>query len=349
VSMSIASLILTGIGSSMVLASRALPNPSNKLSQSIAVNKVLEKISGELSVAQTFTLASMNAVEFTVPDRDADSVPETIRYEWSGILGDPFTRKYNLLPSVTLLENVNKLELVYDVDAVAAGGGNTLTDQPFTQFINMNIDAGAVELSYGITDTTQLSQFITPDPALLPTNTVKWKLDQVSFSVKKDSRPNGVINVELRNDRSNGEPQPFAIESYLLNENTLGMNWSSSTYDFISAPWLNPTQGICLTFTPVLSSDATKCLLLYQQPSIAQTYTKLFTSSDSGNTWVQAVNQTMTGIYVYGTARIDNSLGTPPTARKLNTVTIELQLDKSTNTIHSTLTNILNHPDVSVQ
>ncbi len=350
VSMSIASLVLLGIGSSMVLASRALPSSSNKLSQSIASYKILEKMSNEISVAQSFTLASLNAIEFTVADRDANAVAETIRYEWSGVLGDPLTRKYNLLPAVTVLENVNRFEMAFDIDAAGgAGGGAGTTDRPFTLFSSIDIDAGATEFSYNITDTTWLSQYVVPDPAILPANTTKWKLDQVVFRGKNSGKKKGITNVELRNDSGNGRPNTTAIESVQLLESSLGKNWTAATIDYTLSPWLNPDQGICVTLTPVIGSDPVTSVILYQQPSVARTNVKLFTSNDAGGAWVQVLSTTLTGFYVYGTARINNNAGLPPATNKLNTVTIELQIDGGTNMTHATSTNVLNHPSVTVQ
>ncbi len=352
VSMSIASLVLTGIGSSMVLASRALPSSKNKLSQAIASHKILEKMSSEISVAQSFTLASMNAIEFTVADRDSDSLAEIIRYEWSGVSGDPLQRKYNLMPAVTLLENVDKFEMAFDVAAQIGGGILNTTDQPFTLFTSIDIDNKAAELSYDITDKTQLSQFIVPDPALLPANTTQWKLDQVNFRAKKSgllSGLTGITNVELRNDSGNGIPSGSTIEGGVLLETTLNSSWTAVRIDYALSPWLSPTQGICVTLTPVLGLDAVSSIILHQQPSVARTNVKLFTSNNAGGTWVQAINQTMTGLYVYGTARIDNTVGQPAATSKLNTVSIEIQVESSTGQTHTTCANVLNHPDVTVQ
>lgn len=65
----------------------------------------------DIQLAQSFSENTTTAVTFTVPDRNGDNNPETIRYAWSGNAGDPLTRQYNSGAVVTVAENVHTFHI----------------------------------------------------------------------------------------------------------------------------------------------------------------------------------------------------------------------------------------------
>jgi prepilin-type N-terminal cleavage/methylation domain-containing protein len=117
------SVILLGMGSAMLVASRAMPDAQNPSAQTVSGAEALEQIATELQYAVSITERSERVIQFTVADRSGDSLPDTIRYEWSGTGGDPLTRKLNSGTAVTVLPNVRTFSLSYDVQ-------NTTTTTP---------------------------------------------------------------------------------------------------------------------------------------------------------------------------------------------------------------------------
>ncbi|MDO8631262.1 MAG: prepilin-type N-terminal cleavage/methylation domain-containing protein [Phycisphaerales bacterium] len=124
-SMAVMTVLLGGLASAMMIASRAVPDRSTPLGATLDSAYAADQLAAELFVAKTFTVRSATAVEFTVADRNNDTVDETIRYEWSGAPGAPLTRKYNIAAAVTVLSDVNEFGLGYDVIGVT--GRNYLT------------------------------------------------------------------------------------------------------------------------------------------------------------------------------------------------------------------------------
>lgn len=115
VSLSIAGVLLTGIGSSMLLASRALPGEDNLLTSTIRTSAVVQDIATELSTAITVTARTATSLTFTVADRNADGLAETIRYGWSGVPGAPLTRRYNADPVTVVLSALDDVTLTYEL------------------------------------------------------------------------------------------------------------------------------------------------------------------------------------------------------------------------------------------
>jgi len=115
VSVAVAVVLIGGLASAVVIASRAIPDDQSPSSVTIDGYYAAEQIAGELLCAQSFTVRTSTAVEFTVADRNNDSNPEIIRYEWSGTPGDPLTRQYNGGPIVEVVEDVHEFDLTYGI------------------------------------------------------------------------------------------------------------------------------------------------------------------------------------------------------------------------------------------
>lgn len=113
----IAATLMMGIGSTMLVSVRALPQGDSASSATLTASPIVDQLAMELQNAVTINSRSATMVEFTVADRDGDEVVETLRWEWSGTAGDPLTRQYNGADPVALLEGVQALTLTYHQDS----------------------------------------------------------------------------------------------------------------------------------------------------------------------------------------------------------------------------------------
>jgi prepilin-type N-terminal cleavage/methylation domain-containing protein len=117
-STAIMGILMTGLASAILIASRALPDEGSVGSAVVGSAGVADQIVEELRAAIWIRERTPTAVSFTVPDRDADAVPESIRYAWSGTPGDPLTRQYNGGSVVHVLDDVHEFDLAYDLRMV---------------------------------------------------------------------------------------------------------------------------------------------------------------------------------------------------------------------------------------
>jgi hypothetical protein len=116
------SILVAGMGSVVMVAARSTDEstlPARQIQASMAVHDIL----AELQFAVSFNERTATAVEFTVTDRDADTVAETIRYAWSGTAGDPLTRKYNGGTTVNYLDDVQAFDYSDLIETVTAYDG----------------------------------------------------------------------------------------------------------------------------------------------------------------------------------------------------------------------------------
>jgi len=102
-----ASALMVGLSSSIFIALKATSTSDTPTVATIEGNAALTDMLTDIEFALSFSEQTSNAITFTVPDRNGDSTPETIRYAWSGTPGDPITRQYNGGDVATLVDNVH--------------------------------------------------------------------------------------------------------------------------------------------------------------------------------------------------------------------------------------------------
>jgi prepilin-type N-terminal cleavage/methylation domain-containing protein len=123
-SMAVMTILLGGIASAMILASRAMPDLATPLKAMADGYYAADQLAGELFAAQTITARSATSVTFTVADRNNDSIAETIRYSWGGA-GQPLTRQYNI--GTGTCANANCTGVGTPWSCCTAGGTGTCT------------------------------------------------------------------------------------------------------------------------------------------------------------------------------------------------------------------------------
>ena len=119
VSMAVMTVLMAGLASAIVIASRAIPDDQSPVSATLEGYDIAEQIAGELFCAQTMPERTATAVTFTVADRDNDTVAETIRYAWTGTPGDPLTRQYNGGTVVNIIDSAYEFDLTYEIASIS--------------------------------------------------------------------------------------------------------------------------------------------------------------------------------------------------------------------------------------
>lgn len=116
ISMGMMGVLLIAITSSLLIASKALPaNAGTDASDS---TRALSRLAHELSLATSVVELTPTAITFTLADRGHGAVgPESVRYAWSGVTGDPLTRSYNGGAAQTVADGVNSFVLTPTYDA----------------------------------------------------------------------------------------------------------------------------------------------------------------------------------------------------------------------------------------
>lgn len=112
VSMTLATVLMIGLGSCLYIASSAFDGSTAAVKGSRAA-EVQADMMINLNEAKSITSRSADSITFTVPDRNNDGSDETLTYAWSGLPTAELTYARNGSPPVTLLRDVQQFDLSY--------------------------------------------------------------------------------------------------------------------------------------------------------------------------------------------------------------------------------------------
>lgn len=136
VSLAIATVLLVSMGSVMVLASRAIPQPQSRATRALDAARALEIIADDLAYAESITAGGR--VTATVSDRNGDKQPEQVIYGLqSGTSTLVAAWEDPTLRTLVLLEDVSSFAVDLETDGAASVAVSielTLTDMPAEPF-----------------------------------------------------------------------------------------------------------------------------------------------------------------------------------------------------------------------
>ncbi|QDS98341.1 PulJ/GspJ family protein [Adhaeretor mobilis] len=94
-SSAITAALTGGLASSLYIASQSLDVADGEWQDTREAHRVLATLNRDVQSALSFSELTSTSVTMEVPDRDGDDAAETIRYSWSGTVGDPLTYQFN--------------------------------------------------------------------------------------------------------------------------------------------------------------------------------------------------------------------------------------------------------------
>jgi len=337
VSMAITATIMLAIGSVMLLAARAMPDANSPARASIAAAGAVEQMITELQYAVSISQRSPTMIEFAVADRNADNTPEIIRYEWSGILGDPLTRSYNAGTLANVLANVHEFNLSYDLKT-------TTTEIPLAnespRTILLTYSSTKDLYDFPIKDTEWYAEYFMPG---LPADAVSWSVTSVVLHAKTDGPVDGEARVQLQLPTVGNCPSGVVLEEETLLESTLLSSYLEQEFLFSGVQGLSPEQGLSIVVKWI--AKGTACKLWGRNKNVTTTNAGLCWSSNRGVTWVPLPGQSFL-FTVYGTV---TTAGEPQVQSTYHVDGVRVSLragDNGQSTIHTGV-RILNRPEVS--
>lgn len=332
----IAATLMVGIGSTMLISVRALPQDDSASSVTLRASPIVDQFAMELQNAVTINSRSATMVDFTVADRDGDDVVETLRWEWSGTAGDPLTRQYNGADPVALLEGVQALTLTYHVALLT----EEITPQnESAETLLIGYEATANLYDPDVDNHAWLGQYFLP---ALPHNASSWKVTRVGFYAKASGPAVQVAKVQLRLPTAQNQPSMTVLEEKTMYENTLTSSFLLQEFNFSSVSGLSPDQGLCLVFTGSSNFDA--CLLRGQSAGAAMPDSHLVFSANQSSSW-STYNDKALLFSIYGTV---TTPGLPVIESAYLLKTVDIDLRPSTHDSSSIRTGVplLNQPRV---
>lgn len=111
-SLAAASLLMAGLASSLLIATRTFESNASTMERSRAADVQRDMVI-DLQQATQFQQRTTTDVTFSTPDRDGDDQSETLQYSWTGAPNYELTYSENGSSPVTLLEGVKDFNLSF--------------------------------------------------------------------------------------------------------------------------------------------------------------------------------------------------------------------------------------------
>jgi prepilin-type N-terminal cleavage/methylation domain-containing protein len=289
----IVAVIMLGIQSAMLLAGRANPDRSSTAAMILRVADAADQLRGDLAYATSITSTSPTSVEFAVPDRNNDGSPETIRYSWSGVAGDPLMRSINARSPVAIAADVRELQFVYDRRSEAQA--TTYSESGEILLSSLDNVFPIYLADFAIDSGNWVGQYFKPN---LPAGAVKWRVTRVKLRARTRGPSSGLARVQIRAPRP-GSPFPgVVLDEAQLDESTLSSGYTWQEFFFSSATQRPAGSGACLVIQ--WQRDTHACEVQYQSLFAGAPNADLVITNNSGQSWSMPFGQDLCH-YIFGT------------------------------------------------
>ncbi|MCG8509109.1 MAG: prepilin-type N-terminal cleavage/methylation domain-containing protein [Rhodospirillales bacterium] len=277
-SITLAAVLMLALTSSMMIASRAIPDADDGQVNTALAVAVLEELLSDASCATHVLSASDTSITLLLPDRNNDGHHEIIRYSWAGSAGDPVTRQVNAGANATLLETVTNLTFTLEASQTQRMLPGAYVEGAERKLSEFWSDDTSLDLRLGAN--APVAQLLKPQTS---GDAAYYRPTRLLIYAQQLSLLSGTT--ALLNDL-NDRAEPGAT---LANANTgplspLGLlGWN--TFDFDSAPWIDASTSVYLQMQT--GGGALRLATDEGGDAVA------LKSSDGGATW-QPAEQTIT-------------------------------------------------------
>jgi prepilin-type N-terminal cleavage/methylation domain-containing protein len=294
-SLTILSIVMGAACSALVVAAHAVDAGTSNASQRLAAEEALGQVVADLQVAIAFSERTASAATFTVPDRNSDGQPETLRYAWSGAAGDPLTRQVNGGEVVPLAKNVYGFNLSYLTQNFGPPPPPPPVEGPEQQLACRAWGTPTDIKNLALKNTTWCSEYFKPT---MPSNAVSWKITRLKVQLKRNGTATGNVDIQVKAADAALKPTGSVLGSGSVDISTI----SSSAYVWAEIPLsnlsgLDPTRGYCVLVSTSASAPGSAA---YDQKSTDATMA-WSTTTNSGSTWSTPTSTSAMELYVYGT------------------------------------------------
>lgn len=279
----LAAILLIGLQSAVLMASKAVPQPLGATADPQAQTAALDRLAFDLSYAKVITQLQANSITLVVSDRNGDANDDQIVYSWSGVSGDPCLRTMNAAPPESLVMDVKAFAIAPVTEVVASE--STYIDSNETLLAVHNSSSNRSEMS--LDAATWIAQ---STPVTLPADAVDFRTTRLRLLVEKPSGNSGITTVHLRSFRQQlPTPRTLATATFLASSLSGNLAWYS--WPLVSSRSLDPNEPIGLVIWP--SASPPSCGICYRSGGAPASVGRWGISSNQGATWTATTGRAL--------------------------------------------------------
>ncbi|MCA9048510.1 MAG: prepilin-type N-terminal cleavage/methylation domain-containing protein [Planctomycetaceae bacterium] len=241
VSLVASSLLLAGLGSAVVITSRAI-NPHHTQRSVLECAEASQLLGDELQSAVHVLEQDDSLVEFAVADRNADGIPDRIRYEWKSASGE-LLRGFGSGGSGAVAAGLNQFLIKPDLRVIPEVLANVVTETSDSTLVSLtsagNVNSWDTYAQFALAQCPVVTH---------PATTVSWSVSEVRLAMKRNSwyEWGESITVQLRKAASTGLPTSTVLGTTTVNLSSLSTSWSWQTLTFSGITGLLPSDRVCI-------------------------------------------------------------------------------------------------------
>jgi len=227
-------ILLVGLASVMLIASQVANTPTAS-SQRLKAAEAVDEFANDVRYATFLITRTPHVLEFVVTDRTDDGTAERIRYEWSGVPGDPLQKSVNGSVPIAVVDSVQDVQFSVTTASETTSFAST-TDSAETKLL---FNENNLNSTREVTADKFSGQALDPS-TLSAAGRLWWNATRVDFQASRSSSANEILLVQLR---SAGDPNSCPT-SEVLGEAQLAENALSGAIGWNSVSFSSPIQGL---------------------------------------------------------------------------------------------------------
>jgi prepilin-type N-terminal cleavage/methylation domain-containing protein len=352
VSTAITGVLLVSLASVVVVASKVLPSARGPTDTTLAAGLALDQLLAELRFATSVTECTATAVAFTVPDRDANGTPETIRYSWAGA-DQPLVRTYNGV-STDAVPSLRRFALGYSKHkhtSTAVTTGAVSSGEVLLSSYNGWTGLLPSQNNQTLSSTASAAEQFVIDRVSLPANTSKVTITRVSLRLRRPSSPTGTtytVGIHLPSAAGSNTPAASPVGTPA----TLSNSTLTTSYAWVDAPFTDvqfPDRNQTTLLIVVKGTGTSSVVLNYYSALLAPLDNSLY-RYNTGSGWqpgLSLLNGNDAPFFVYGTYEVPTTSTVVTDTYTLGVVSASLQATSDGGTRMDGAIKTINEPTVT--
>ena len=289
VSLPTATILIGAMAMCISIMMRAKSQDDFQFRSSYDLANAATQISSDIESATSIVSSSATHIEFVVPDRNADGLPEQIRYEWGGATGANANKvlwKYNQSALAVMFDDVGAFRLQTNTVSASGSVPNHLISE---SALLKSIDAypSGVFREQVINANSNIGEYFLTD---LTGSGTKWDLGAIRIMVRAaDATKDGVLRVRvMRGDTTTKLPVAPVLAEVNISEWRLGTSYQWLDIPIAPVSWQSVGTPLCVTLSSGGGTGDVARVQFIENGTGMPSNANMVTSSNGGTIWTSS-------------------------------------------------------------
>jgi hypothetical protein len=301
VSIPTATVLIGAMAMCVTVMMRARSQDDILFDRTYNLSKALNQIASDVKLATSHVSSSPSHLEFVVPDRNGDGLPEQMRYEWGGTTGANANRilwKYNTSPLSILFEDVGQFSLQMNHTTASSVVPNHLRAE-VALLKSLDACPDGVFREQIVNSANHIGQYFVPD--ILGTGN-RWDLGAIRIMAKSaDSNTDGVLQIRVMQcDALTRLPTTPILAEIKIEEWRLGSYYQWLDLPIAPISWQAQGKPLCLTIGYASGTGDIAKIQFLENGTGMPSNTNLLTSNNGGLSWTASDSSRGLRFYAFG-------------------------------------------------